>query len=826
MSAASPFLSHGTNAITPYFSFNPSKFSFITFCTPPINHSNSTTSESRSSEHESEHFYAKSSKPISHSVSAIKAPTPPWMNEPLLVKSNEILEFSKRKTRKDSTFRGNNEHPDMGLTGKVGGGRGKVAMKKIFKSFEKLQETQNLEQTGKNPENIKFKFAPGDLWGNGGYQNGPQIEENYLESSGFDIPLAEIEKEWKLKKMPWEKDEKMVIVRRMEKEKKRTTTAELSVDVVLLERLRGEAAIIKKWVKVKKAGVNQGVIDQVRFIWRNNELALLKFDIPLCRNMDRAREIVEAKTGGVVVWSNKDFLAVYRGCKYLSNSKDIWTKHHNSTSYQESPPNGKWESSSLYERESDRLLDGLGPRFVDWWMQKPLPVDADLLPEVVPGLKTPVRLSLLCPRSKLTDAELTQLRKLARPLPTHFVLGRNRKLQGLAAAILKLWEKCHIAKIAVKWGIQNTDNEQMANELKASVTKTCYFCMYMIVARMSSMQHIVIVRVTWALTGGTLLLRNKFFIILYRGKDFVPSEVANLVSEREMELASFQNEEEAARLKASDTFSTTYEDLPNSGIIGTLSEFHSIQLERKNLRKENPEVDVQLEAEREKLEKELKNQERKLFIVIIYFFYFFYTVFCCSKMRYSLTVTLQLKKKIEKSVITIEKLNQEMRLSEQDADQETISREERECLRAIGRKIDSTLVLGRRGVYDGVIEGIHQHWKHREIVKVITMQKKISQVIFTAKRLETESGGILVSVFKLKEGHAIIIYRGKNYKRPKSASQNLLTKREALFRSLEIQRIGSLKFFAHQREQAIYDLKRKLVIYTCYYRLFAQPLDK
>lgn len=46
--------------------------------------------------------------------------------------------------------------------------------------------------------------------------------------------------------------------------------------------------------------------------------------------------------------------------------------------------------------------------------------------------------------------------------------GRNRKLQGLAAAILKLWEKSLIAKIAVKLGIPNTDNEQMAYELKAS----------------------------------------------------------------------------------------------------------------------------------------------------------------------------------------------------------------------------------------------------------------------------------------------------------------------------------------------------------------------
>lgn len=100
------------------------------------------------------------------------------------------------------------------------------------------------------------------------------------------------------------------------------------------------------------------------------------------------------------------------------------------------------------------------------------------------------------------------------------------------------------------------------------------------------------------------------------------------------------------------------------------------------------------------------------------------------------------------------------------------------------------MTSGRRGVYDGVIEGMHQHWKHREVVKVITMQKNFSQVMHTAKCVEAESGGILVSVFKLKEGHAIIVYRGKNYKRPKSAAENLLTKREALSRSLEIQRLG------------------------------------
>lgn len=49
-------------------------------------------------------------------------------------------------------------------------------------------------------------------------------------------------------------------------------------------------------------------------------------------------------------------------------------------------------------------------------------------------------------------------------------LGRNRNHQGLATAILKLWEKSVVAKIAVKRGIQNTNNKLMAEELKVSPT--------------------------------------------------------------------------------------------------------------------------------------------------------------------------------------------------------------------------------------------------------------------------------------------------------------------------------------------------------------------
>jgi hypothetical protein len=111
------------------------------------------------------------------------------------------------------------------------------------------------------------------------------------------------------------------------------------------------------------------------------------------------------KTGGLVVLSKKEFLVVYRGGpSYSSEGQDEI-------------------SSSLYEREADRLLDGLGPRYMDWWMRRPFPVDADLLPEVVNGYMTPSR---RCPpntRAKLTDEELTYLRNIAQPLPFHFVLG-------------------------------------------------------------------------------------------------------------------------------------------------------------------------------------------------------------------------------------------------------------------------------------------------------------------------------------------------------------------------------------------------------------------
>lgn len=75
------------------------------------------------------------------------------------------------------------------------------------------------------------------------------------------------------------------------------------------------------------------------------------------------------------------------------------------------------------EEEADMLLDGLGPRFTDWWGYDPLPIDADLLPAVVPGFRKPFRLLPYGVKPKLTNDEMTVLRRLGRPLPCHFALG-------------------------------------------------------------------------------------------------------------------------------------------------------------------------------------------------------------------------------------------------------------------------------------------------------------------------------------------------------------------------------------------------------------------
>lgn len=74
-------------------------------------------------------------------------------------------------------------------------------------------------------------------------------------------------------------------------------------------------------------------------------------------------------------------------------------------------------------RMTEEILDGLGPRYADWTGRRPVPVDGDLLLSPDFEFKRPFRLLPYGVKPKLNNYELTELRRLARPLPPHFVLG-------------------------------------------------------------------------------------------------------------------------------------------------------------------------------------------------------------------------------------------------------------------------------------------------------------------------------------------------------------------------------------------------------------------
>ena len=173
----------------------------------------------------------------------------------------------------------------------------------------------------------------------------------------------------------------------------------------------------------------------------------------------------QRKTGGLVVWRSGSIIILYRGVNYkypyFSDGDQIKSNLENKSedpSMIDTEQKGNTLSisavnplakslnnlthSSLIsgvgspdkvrlqlpgevqlEEEADRLLDGLGPRFSDWWGYEPLPVDADLLPAIVPGFRKPFRLLPFGVKPKLTDREMTILRRLSRPLPCHFALG-------------------------------------------------------------------------------------------------------------------------------------------------------------------------------------------------------------------------------------------------------------------------------------------------------------------------------------------------------------------------------------------------------------------
>ncbi|KAL2945219.1 CRM-domain containing factor CFM3 chloroplastic/mitochondrial [Bienertia sinuspersici] len=263
--------------------------------------------------------------------------------------------------------------------------------------------------------------------------------------------------------------------------KSKTELAEKLIPEHELKRLRNVALRMKERLKVGAAGVTQALLDTIHDKWKIDEVVKLKFEGPSAFHMKRIHQLLENKTGGLVIWRSGSSVVLFRGLTYKldcvqSYKEDMKVNSDVSQHLGRLPDSLRLqkkvsEEESKEMRELNNMLDELGPRYVDWSGPPPLPVDADLLPAVVVRYRTPFRLLPYGVRRHLKDEETTRFR--------------------LAAAMVKLWEKSAIAKIAIKRGVLNTCNERMAEELKR-------------------------------LTGGTLLSRNKEYIVFYRGNDFLP----------------------------------------------------------------------------------------------------------------------------------------------------------------------------------------------------------------------------------------------------------------------------------------------------------------
>lgn len=167
---------------------------------------------------------------------------------------------------------------DCVFTGKIVGKRGDKDVKRIVQCLEKLQEN--------DVSGMVDKTVVGDE--EGGFGLGGVFEKLKLKlDADFKVVVNDEAK------LPWDKsDQDEAFLRRTKKEKV-VTKAEMCLDRALLFRLRNEARRMRKWIKVKKAGVTWNVVKEIMLTWKDQDLAMVKLDIPLCRNMDRAIEIIE-----------------------------------------------------------------------------------------------------------------------------------------------------------------------------------------------------------------------------------------------------------------------------------------------------------------------------------------------------------------------------------------------------------------------------------------------------------------------------------------------------------------------------------------------------
>ncbi|KAJ9152845.1 hypothetical protein P3X46_026359 [Hevea brasiliensis] len=134
-------------------------------------------------------------------------------------------------------------------------------------------------------------------------------------------------------------------------------------------------------------------------------------------------------------------------------------------------------------------------------------------------------------------------------------------------------------------------------------------------------------------------------------------------------------------------------------------------------------------------------------------------------------------------------------------DPELLTPEQLQAYKKIGFKNKNYVPVGVRGVFGGVVQNMHLHWKFHETVQVCCDNFPKEKIKEMATMLARLSGGIVINIHNVK---TIIMFRGRNYRQPKILIPiNTLTKRKALFKARFEQALESQKLNIKKIEQQL-----------------------
>lgn len=149
-------------------------------------------------------------------------------------------------------------------------------------------------------------------------------------------------------------------------------------------------------------------------------------------------------------------------------------------------------------------------------------------------------------------------------------------------------------------------------------------------------------------------------------------------------------------------------------------------------------------------------------------------------------------------------------------DPEILTEEEKFYLKRTGEKKKNYVIVGRRGVFGGVVLNMHLHWKNHETVKVVCKPCKPGQVHEYAEEISRLSKGIVIDI----KHNIIVFYRGKNYVRP-----NVLSPPETLSKNKALEKYKYMQSLEHT-SQYIERLERDLEEYHMHIATYRKNIEK